>query len=102
MTLQDLLNRRITTYLAACSEGKRHPDHIGMYYAGGTLCLDILFWKGTEQTRVVEVFLLNLNGHGNSTLNGDFTLSPENLQAIRKIYLESKGETDHYRESVPT
>lgn len=39
MTLQDLLNRRITTYLAACSEGKRHPDHIGMYYAGGTLCL---------------------------------------------------------------
>lgn len=98
--MNELLNKRIAIYLKGYFEEPRHKDLKGMYYIGGTLCLDILFWKGTEDTKVMEIFLLNLDGRGNSTIYGDFKMTPENIESVKKIYLDSKGETSYYRKST--
>lgn len=112
MSLEKIFNQRIhknlSEILLFCISGEESlkefitPPLKGAYYAGGTLCLDILFWKNYHKADdyVMEIVFLNLNGQANSTIYGDFKLSPENTALVRRIYVLSKGETDYYKEAT--
>jgi hypothetical protein len=64
-----------------------------MYYVGGSLCVD--FDNG--------FYAFNLDGRGFCVLDGEetkFEIPNDILPIIQKTYLDSKGETDYYKEKV--
>jgi hypothetical protein len=98
----DVFNKRVSKYtkhiLDRLDEGTNTMD-FPCYYAGGTLCLDIPFWKKTpSKEQVVDLIFLNLSGASSSTIYGDHILTPENVERVKQIYLKVKGNTEYYKE----
>jgi len=64
-----------------------------IYFAAGTLCLDGMPHKDT--------FLgLHINGIACIGLDSECEQPEEITKLVREIYLETKGYTDYYKESV--
>jgi hypothetical protein len=75
-----------------------------LYYVGGTLCVD---HDNTKFESDISGIALNLNGKGFvynryiSRFKNDTLYVPVYvLKLVREIYLELKGETDHYKKEV--
>lgn len=106
----ELFNKRLFVYLKELVEFhdqtlKTPLKHeFNAYYVGGTLCLDVPFWKPypskASDNGKMEVILLNLDGCASSTIYGGFVMDLINLELVREIYVYSKGKTDYYKSKV--
>lgn len=74
-----------------------------LYYIGGTLCVD-RFYNIKKGDRGIG---LNLDGKGfvynqyiRKFKNDTLYIPKHILKLVRVIYLETKGETDHYKKEV--
>lgn len=104
-------NQRIRYYMNKMIDGilekgvhDAGPFGFNAEYAGGTLILAMPFWHPapdfSDRNAVTELIFLNLDGQSNSTIYGDFELTIENRDLVRRVYVLVKGETDYYKESV--
>lgn len=64
------------------------------YYAGGTLCVDLLGGEDILFFNLSEKFGFLVNGNPNSFLD------TENTKLLFDIYKKHKGETEHYKSSL--